>query len=446
MKFFEKTMASAAPFSTYHPSPRHPLSGFLLVQIAALGLFAAACGQAVDGDDNDGSLRSGKAITGFSVLGKTGAIGKADIHVKDIPLYTNEEENVVTDVRSLGPSITVSPGASVSPGSGIQRNFTGPVTYTVTAEDGSTARYTVTISLKPLTDVSAIGNYLTAAAGVYVKDTIPLPLEVDLSNDGWNSILGAINSAGVDVAVALDLSSSTGVTEFDPGTANTGESKIIFLTLPDVVTGIKAGTDTDHTFKNFTRLESVTGAGVQAVGDYAFTHCPALTTVSLPEATSIGAFAFGNCAALATVSLPEVTSISTYAFVLCPDLTTVSIPKAEIIGVTAFAGCASLTTLNIPSATSIGALAFGLTGHGDLTVTLGGTAPTLGVSIFSGVTGSTKNVTVKVPSGVSGYGTSPTDTTTANWGNGFRGGGWDGAAITNSTEINGNVNLVIKDG
>ena len=116
------------------------------------------------------------------------------------------------------------------------------------------------------------------------------------------------------------------------------------------------------------------------------------------------------------------------------------------IGVAAFAGCASLTTLNIPSATSIGALAFGLTGHGDLTVTLGGTAPTLGVSIFSGVTGSTKNVTVKVPSGVSGYGTSPTDTTTSNWGNGFRGGGWEGAAITNSTEINGNVNLVIEGG
>jgi hypothetical protein len=49
--------------------------------------------------------------------------------------------------------------------------------------------------------------------------------------------------------------------------------------------------------------------------------------------------------------------------------------------------------------------------------------------MFSGVY-STKTVTVKVPAaGLSAYGTTPfdnSDTTTANWGNGFRGGGWDG--------------------
>jgi hypothetical protein len=76
---------------------------------------------------------------------------------------------------------------------------------------------------------------------------------------------------------------------------------------------------------------------------------------------------------------------------------------------------------------------------------LGNTAPTLGTVMFAGVTG--KTVTVKVPSGATDYGTIPgnytgTDTT-SNWGNGFRGGGWNGSAIMNSSMINGNISLSI---
>jgi hypothetical protein len=40
---------------------------------------------------------------------------------------------------------------------------------------------------------------------------------------------------------------------------------------------------------------------------------------------------------------------------------------------------------------------------------------------------SPKNLTVKRPGSAAGYGPSPTDTATNNWGNAFRGKGWDGA-------------------
>lgn len=50
------------------------------------------------------------------------------------------------DVTQLTPTITISERASVQPASGIPQNFTNPVTYTVTAEDGSTKVYTVTIT------------------------------------------------------------------------------------------------------------------------------------------------------------------------------------------------------------------------------------------------------------------------------------------------------------
>jgi hypothetical protein len=50
-----------------------------------------------------------------------------------------------SDISSLMPTITLSPGAAVSPASGEAQNFSSAVQYTVTGEDGSTSVYTVTI-------------------------------------------------------------------------------------------------------------------------------------------------------------------------------------------------------------------------------------------------------------------------------------------------------------
>ena len=50
-----------------------------------------------------------------------------------------------TDVTQLIPTIVVSEGATVEPASGVAQDFTNPVTYTVTAQNGTTAVYTVTV-------------------------------------------------------------------------------------------------------------------------------------------------------------------------------------------------------------------------------------------------------------------------------------------------------------
>jgi hypothetical protein len=61
---------------------------------------------------------------------------------------------------------------------------------------------------------------------------------------------------------------------------------------------------------------------------------------------------------------------------------------------------------------------------------------------------SSKIVTVKVPSGEPAWngktGTFSGPDTTAKWGNGFRGGGWDGSAFTmSSSDVNSNITLTI---
>jgi len=50
-----------------------------------------------------------------------------------------------TDVTDLVPTISVSEFATVSPESGVAQDFTDPVIYTVTAQDGTTRDYTVTV-------------------------------------------------------------------------------------------------------------------------------------------------------------------------------------------------------------------------------------------------------------------------------------------------------------
>ena len=68
-----------------------------------------------------------------------------------------------TDVTELKPTIEVSEGATVEPASGVAQDFTNPVTYTVTALNGTTATYTVSVALEG-------GNVEPTGKTVLIKD------------------------------------------------------------------------------------------------------------------------------------------------------------------------------------------------------------------------------------------------------------------------------------
>jgi len=80
-----------------------------------------------------------KDITKFTILNIDGTITGTDIAVT-VPFGS--------DKTKLTPTIVIT-GASVSPASGVEQNFTNPVTYTVTAADGSTKAYTATVTVAP---------------------------------------------------------------------------------------------------------------------------------------------------------------------------------------------------------------------------------------------------------------------------------------------------------
>ena len=189
----------------------------------------------------------------------------------------------------------------------------------VWADAGAVTSYNLELAddlVYTISSITDVQTYLSAASGgATAADPVYLDVQLNLADtsNGWTDLLDAIQTAGKFVALNLSASTISG-TEYDPGTANTGESKIVSLVMPDAATSIKAGSSSASTFSNFTALTSVSGSAVETIGSDAFAFCDALTTVSLPAATSIGDYAFYWCTALTEVSLPAATDIGDYAF------------------------------------------------------------------------------------------------------------------------------------
>jgi hypothetical protein len=112
---------------------KRTLNQALTIAMLACALFVAC--------DNSGDVagKSEKKITAFDFAdpAASGVIAEAN-HVISIPVPFG------TDVTALVPTIALT-GASVSPASGTAQDFTSPVTYTVTARDGSTQTYAATV-------------------------------------------------------------------------------------------------------------------------------------------------------------------------------------------------------------------------------------------------------------------------------------------------------------
>lgn len=102
-----------------------------------------------------------KAITSFR-------IGELEANISDFDITLTLPEG--SDATALSPEIIISEKASVSPSSGEAVDFTNPVVYTVTAEDGSKAQYTVTISVP----ISVIPGDITSDGVVNVSDVVAL--------------------------------------------------------------------------------------------------------------------------------------------------------------------------------------------------------------------------------------------------------------------------------
>ncbi len=158
------------------------------------------------------SANPAKAITAFNFTtpAATGSINEITHTVTvNVPYGTG--------VTSLSPTITHT-GASISPLSEVARNFENPVTYTVTAEDGSTQDYVVTVI------VAAAGNNANLSALTVTTGTLTPAFAQATTSYAVNvgSAVSSITLTGTPADPNATISNNSGV----PQTLNYGANTI----------------------------------------------------------------------------------------------------------------------------------------------------------------------------------------------------------------------------
>ena len=170
---------------------------------------------------------------------------------------------------------------------------------------------------------------------------------------------------------------------------------------------------------------------ITKIRSYAFAGAAKLVSVNFPLVSTIGEEVFLWCDKLESINFPVLKKLNRSAFEELPGLSTANFPAVISIDEHAFKNCVKLNTLHIPSVEYIESEAFAVDSYNifdsSLNITFGHTAPNLGTNIFFGAE---KIINVYVPKNANGYGKVPAiyegGDTEQNWGNGFRGKGWDG--------------------
>jgi hypothetical protein len=184
------------------------------------------CGS--NGNENNISPSTAKAITAFSLNGVDGTINQTDKTI-DVTLPTG------TDVTALVATFTTT-GASVEVGSTAQisettaNDFTNPVVYTVTAIDATTQDYTVTVTVVAKSITAFSINGVQGAIDQTAKTiTVTLPTGTDVT-----ALVATFTKTGVSVKVGSKV-------QVSGTTANDFTNPVVYT-----VTGVDATTQ-DYT-------------------------------------------------------------------------------------------------------------------------------------------------------------------------------------------------------
>ncbi|MBD2755683.1 outer membrane protein assembly factor BamB family protein [Spirosoma validum] len=255
---------------------------------------------------------SAKAITAFSFNSLSPAVtGTIDATAKTISATVASG----TDVTKLVPTITVSDKATVSPVSGVTQDFSKAVTYTVTAEDGSTQAYTVSV-MKESTNTASTANDVLFICGtddkkLYAIDASTGTKKWEYLTDGvvYSSPIyadGVVFFGGGDKKLlAIDASTGAKKWEFSgpngfTGSAPTYSDKIIYI--PDSFNRLYAIDATTGTKKwEFSGADILTNAVVENGTVYASARnrryvyaIDAATGAKKWEATTGGSYSVGE--------------------------------------------------------------------------------------------------------------------------------------------------------
>jgi ribosomal protein L21E len=237
-----------------------------------------------------------KAMSAYSFAGYTGATGVINEAAKTIAVTVPNGTNVTALVATFTTTGTnVKVGTTVQTSSATANNFTSPVAYTVTAGDGSTAIYTVSVSVATST-AKAMSAYsfagYTGATGVINETAKTIAVTVP-NGTNVTALVATFTTTGTNVKVGTTVQTSS-------ATANNFTSPVAYT--------VTAGDGSTAIYTVSVNVASVTIAAVSlgTAGDFAIL-------------TKAGVSTTGTTAVVGDIGVSPIAAIGITGFSLSAD-------------------------------------------------------------------------------------------------------------------------------
>ncbi len=187
----------------------------IIMSLTFMILVLAGCPSPGDSssEDPDEDLSNTKTVLSFVLTAADNTALSADITADISGTSITATMPYGTDVTSLIPAITHN-GSTISPASGASADFTNPVAYTVTAEDGGKNIYTVTLAIatsdaKEITafrftsdaNSSLTGDVAASISGTNITATMPYGTDI-------TTLVPLITHTGAGISPASGVSTN----------------------------------------------------------------------------------------------------------------------------------------------------------------------------------------------------------------------------------------------
>jgi formylglycine-generating enzyme required for sulfatase activity len=150
---------------------------------------------------------SSKALTSFSIVtpSSTGTISETAKTVSVTVPFGTAVTALIADFTTTGETTKI--GSTVQVSSTTLNDFTSPVPYIVTASDGTTATYTVTVTVSPGYASANIGNLEYVPAGSFQRD--PTSTDISVISTAFRMSQNLITRAQFLAVMGTDPSNAT---------------------------------------------------------------------------------------------------------------------------------------------------------------------------------------------------------------------------------------------
>ena len=142
-----------------------------------------------------------------------------------------------TDLKNISPVIEISKGAKVSPNSGVSQDFSKSVTYVVTAENGTTKGYLVTVTvLAPTTTATP----QTTSAPITTTPPTTSGIDVIINGERENPVAPTLVNSSDDISDSGNTNNSgntAGAEKENPSTMDSVKDNVIKFSILVIAAG-----------------------------------------------------------------------------------------------------------------------------------------------------------------------------------------------------------------